>query len=296
MKIVFHILLFAIIFSSCIAQKLSYLEMDKPDQERKKFAPGLISKNDVAEFGSVFSKNVDKFYFAIDRDGKAEIWFTRMLKGVWMPPRVIMVDDKFSYNDPFLNPEENRLYFISNMPRDDKDTIQDYDIWYSEILDDGKYSDPINAGPWINTDKNEYYISFTKKGAMYFASNKESAEKRKHNFDIYTSENMNGIYGEPNKLSDSINTRAYEADVFIDPDEKYIIFVSARRSGLGRGDLYISFKDENGVWMEAKNMGTKINTEGHEICPFVSHDGKYMFYTSNQDIYWISTKMFDELR
>jgi hypothetical protein len=28
-----------------------------------------------------------------------------------------------------------------------------------------------------------------------------------------------------------------------------------------------------------------INTENHELCPFVTKDGNYFFYTSNEDIY-----------
>jgi hypothetical protein len=44
-------------------------------------------------------------------------------------------------------------------------------------------------------------------------------------------------------LSDFINTPHYEADVFIDPGESYIIFCANRPDGLGEGDPYISFSD-----------------------------------------------------
>ncbi len=123
---------------------------------------------------------------------------------------------------------------------------------------------------------------------MYFSSNKIG-----NNFDIYTSKFVNGKFQKATPLSDSINTPAYEADVFIDPDEKYIIFCGNRKDGLGRGDLYISFKRRDGTWESAVNMGNLINTKGHELCPFVTKDGNYLFYTSNQDIYWVSTKVFD---
>ena len=182
------------------------------------------------------------------------------------------------------------------MPRNDRDTIDDIDIWYSVRKKDNKWSAPINAGPEINTDFNEYYISFTSEGTMYFASNKENAPKRGHDFEIYSSAYMGGEFQRPVKLSNAVNTRAYEADVFIAPDESYIIFCSFRRSGLGEGDLYISFKTKNGEWTEAKNMGEEINSEHHELCPFVTHDGKYLFYTSNKDIYWISTEVFESLK
>lgn len=97
-------------------------------------------------------------------------------------------------------------------------------------------------------------------------------------------------------LEDNINTDAYEADVFIAPDSSFLIFCSIRESGFGMGDLYISFKDEYGKWTNPINMGSEINTEFHELCPFVTKDGKYLFYTSHQDIYWVDADIIEKIR
>ena len=60
--------------------------------------------------------------------------------------------------------------------------------------------------------------------------------------------------------------------------------------------MQISFKDEADNWSKSKNMGIVINTEGHELCPFVTKDGNYLFYTSNQDIYWVDASVIQELK
>lgn len=86
------------------------------------------------------------------------------------------------------------------------------------------------------------------------------------------------------------------ADVFVDPNEQYLIFCSTKAGGYGRGDLYVSFKKEDGTWSKSVNMGEEINTKHHELCPFVTMDEKYLFYTSDQDIYWVSTKIIDKIR
>jgi len=280
----------------CQSKKaVNYIDDQLPGLQKQLFAPGVISHTDRAEFGSVFSRDANEFYYADDTDGKAIIMYTRVDGNKWTTPEAIIFDTIYSYNDPFLSLDEQRLYYISNQPRDLNDTIADIDIWYSNKTTQG-WSSPINAGPHINSDYNEYYISFTQEGAMYFSSNKENAPDRKHDFNIFKSEYRNGQFHKPEKLPATINTRAYEGDVFVAPDESYLIFCSVRRSGYGKGDMYISFMDEYGDWKEAKNMGTAINSEHHEICPFVTHDSKYFFYTSNQDIYWISTAVFDQLR
>ncbi len=299
-----NILLFLCIaiLTSCnpkIPNNLIYIDQSQPFNQPQVFAPNFISKDTIAEFGSVFNKKGDEFFFAIDNKGHAKINYTTIKDGQWLEPITIVAHPTYSYNDPFLSPDETRLYYISNMPRNETDTIADFDIWYAEKdeYDWGySWSEPINAGHEINTDANEFYISFSNDGAMYFATNKENYEDRKHDFNIFKSVFENGKFQTPIKVSDAINSKRYEADVFVAPDESYLIFCSARRSGFGRGDLYISFKDESGNWTDAINMGETINSEGHEICPFVTHDGKYFFYTSNQDIYWVSTGVFDVIK
>lgn len=269
---------------------LQYIEKNKPSLTAKVFSPGFISKKNESEFGSVFSKDGTEFFYAVDFDGKAEIKYTKLENKKWTAPITIISHREYGYNDPFLSPDENELYYISDMPRNELDTIKDIDIWYSKKIGD-QWSEPINAGKMVNSDKNEYYISFTSTGKMYFASNKNAAKGRNHDFDMYAADRIDGKYTEPQKLSDSVNTGGYEGDVFVSPDETYLIFSSARREGFGKGDLYISFKDGNGNWTKAKNMGKVVNSEGHEICPFVSRDGKFLFYTSKQDIFWISTEI-----
>lgn len=276
-------------YTSLQAQVNQYLDADPPGLKPKVFAPGLISMSDRFEFGSVFSPDGQEFYYAVIQDGKESIWSSQYQKGKWSTPKVVIEDEKAGFNDPFLSPDGSRLYYISKYRKEPNSTRSDYDIWYSERQGEG-WSEPINAGPRINTPGNEYYISFTAEGTMYFSTNHYEG-----NHNIYRSEMKGGSFQKAVKESASINTAAYEADVFIAPDESYIIFAGSRSNGLGRGDLYISFK-ENGTWTQAKNMGKGVNSANHELCPYVTYDGKYLLYTSDGDIYWVSTEVFEKLR
>ena len=57
---------------------------------------------------------------------------------------------------------------------------------------------------------------------------------------------------------------------------------------------------ESGTWTQAKNMGTRVNSESGEICPSVSLDGKFFFFTGrrrgNADIYWMTADIIEELK
>ncbi len=282
------IMLFAC--NSQVDESLKYLQQKPPTTTPEVFAPNLISTATEYEFGSVFNKEATAFYYGVNVNGKEEIRYAKLDGEQWSTPKTILSHERYGYNDPFLSPEEDRLYFISKRAIDGVGDLKDYDIWYVEKTDQ-EWSGPINAGPNINTDGEEYYISFNKEGTMYFASN-----RRDMDFDIYTSSFVDGEFQEAIPLDKSINTSHYEADVFVDPNESYLIFCANRPDGLGQGDLYISFKNEDGSWTPSKNMGQPINSEYHELCPFVSQDGKYLFYTSNKDIYWVDAKIIEELR
>lgn len=274
---------------------LKYLSQTPPGLMPKVFAPETVSKKNEYEFGSVFSKDGKEFYYAVTFDGKAEIRYMKIEGDQWTASETIVYSEHYGYNDPFLSPDENKLFFISDRPLSGTGTKKDIDIWYVQKEGNG-WSKPINAGKTINSDKNEYYISFTDTGTMYFASNVSATEENKRDFDIYASAWTDGEFQKPNRMGDAINTTGYEADVFVAYDGSYLIFCAEREEGYGRGDLYISFKRQDGTWTKAKNMGNTINTANYEFCPFVTKDGKYFFYSGNKDIYWVDAKVIDALR
>ena len=115
---------------------------------------------------------------------------------------------------------------------------------------------------------------------------------------------IDGKREEPIALSKEINTGKYNAHPFIAPDESYIIWDGRRDSGYGHSDIYISFKQKDGSWGEAINMGGKINTEAWEAAASVTPDGKYIFFNRNMgsdkyenvDIFWVDAKIIETLR
>jgi hypothetical protein len=131
---------------------------------------------------------------------------------------------------------------------------------------------------------------------MYFSSNGGTNQATDKNYDIRFSKFFNGTFQPSGKLPGAINTEHYEADVFVSPDEKYVIFCAERPDGLGKGDLYISFKSETGEWQKAKNMGNVINSGDYEFCPFVTSDGKYLFFSRSGDIFWVKAEVIENLK
>ncbi|GAB3281327.1 hypothetical protein GCM10027347_56910 [Larkinella harenae] len=273
-----------------------YLNQPPPGLIPQLFAPDRVSLKDHYEYGSVFSKDGKEFYYAVIIDQKPQIRCIKFEKNAWTTPKTVIASPKYEYNDPFLSPDGKRLYFISDQATDGQGEKKDFDIWYLEREKNGWSRVPINAGPSINTDKNEYYMSFTKEGTLYFSSNGGTSPATDKDYDIRFSMYVKGKFQPAQKLGTAVNTPHYEADVFVSPDEDYLIFCAERPDGLGAGDLYISFKSKTGQWQKAKNMGNVINTDAYEFCPFVTSDRNYLFFSRSGDIFWVNAAVIDALR
>ena len=79
-----------------------------------------------------------------------------------------------------------------------------------------------------------------------------------------------------------------ETDVYVDPDQRFIIFVRTDDpAGLG-GDLFLSSREGRG-WSAPRHLGAVVNSKEYEYGPEISPDGKTLYFTSHRsgqaDIY-----------
>ncbi len=243
-------------------------------------------------FGEGFiSTQLNERDFAISPDGNEicytistpkstfqTIVFSRKQKdGSWSKPEVASFAGMFSDLEPAFSADGNTLYFASNRPLSGAVT-KDFDIW--KVVRAGReWGTPVNLGTSINTDTDEFYPSITKSGNLYFTAIHKEGPGRE---DIYMATLKNGVYQKPIPLDTAVNTKFYEFNAFVSPDEQFIIFTSyGRKDDSGGGDLYISLKDTTGKWMPSKNL-KELNSKQLDYCPYVSPDGKILFFTSDR--------------
>ncbi|GAB4295631.1 MAG: hypothetical protein Kow0068_20220 [Marinilabiliales bacterium] len=97
---------------------------------------------------------------------------------------------------------------------------------------------------------------------------------------LWTSENIDGIWQKPKKVSKIINFSFYQPHASITEAGDKIYFSSWSKKGFGGIDIYYSEKDQNGHWTKAKNIGPEINTKYDEDSPEISKDGKTLYFSS----------------
>ncbi len=116
---------------------------------------------------------------------------------------------------------------------------------------------------------------------LYFASNRPGTIGAR---DIFVShKGADGKWGIPENLGENINTTYDEGYPFIHPDNKTLYFCSDGWPGMGGIDIFVSKRDEKGIWSKPMNLGYPINTKGDNTGLIVSADGKMAYYASTPE-------------
>lgn len=291
-------LLVAVMFSHCVNnthqqnQAVNDIPYPQPfpDSTALIFLPDLVSK-DSFDFNAAFSPDGKSFYFSRSLNKQSSIYVTHYNDGKWVEPVLVSIPGtNYSDADPAFGPD-GKLYFISNRPANTSDTTTDFDIWFSSPMANGAWSIAENMGT-VNSDSNEFYISFSEKGNLYFASSRKGGFGEE---DIYVSRLINGQYIAPDNLGAAVNSPKSEYDPGISTKEDLLIFASSSRNdSFGGADLYYAKLDGNGKWQQAIHLGKNINTESRDFCPAFSPDSKYFFFSSERDVKWIPTRYLYE--
>jgi hypothetical protein len=319
-------ILLLLIFSTCTHQsnfpvlKGPYLGQKPPGLVPELFAPDLLSVGGD-EANITFTPDGMECCYTLWTPGwysespfqQMFIFYSRMENGRWTEPKELPFNSDRKEIYPFFSPDGKRLYYTSGR-------IGSQRIMFVE-KSNREWCDPKEVSLQAFG-----FISVASNGNLYFVTEDPEIEGP-YNYFMYKSCYKNGKYLFPERLSNAINDEGCFRP-YIAPDESYIIFdrdhSDNNLGNEGEEDLYISFRDKNGEWTKAKNMGTGINTKYRDKRAFVSFDGKYLFFASSrietkefpkdamnltelkqllnvptngcEHIYWVDAKVIDELK
>lgn len=185
---------------------------------------------------------------------------------------------------PALDPTGTRLYFSSKRfggitAEKSSDEEGDDDLYYVDKVN-GKWSEPILLPEPINSAQNEGAACFSADGQLmvYVVC---GAEGNVGGCDLFISTLEGSKWSTPKNMGNVINSDDWDSQPTISSDGNRIIFTSTRNNGFGGEELYMSEKDAFGEWGPASNLGPVINTPFNEKSPFLSQDGKTLYFTSN---------------
>jgi hypothetical protein len=257
-----------------------YMGQTPPGMIAEPFAPGIISREGW-ELEGVFAPGMKEFYFTTvgGKYTRPTVIGFRQENNVWK--KYI----EFTRNgETAFSPDGTRMHMAKG---------------YKDRTGDG-WSERKSLGPMFDReDWGIMRLTASAKGTYMF-------DDYKSNDLIRISTLKDDKRQVPIEMGPVVNTGKMTAHPFIAPDESYLIWDSEREGGYGDSDLYISFRQQDGSWGPAINMGDNVNSDKWDAYASVTPDGKYMLFNrgidenpgldDNVDIYWVDAKVIENLR
>ncbi len=178
---------------------------------------------------------------------------------------------------PVLTADQKQLIFTRRAgdgPNDDED------LMVSKKDDQGRWTVPESISKNINTPLNEGTSSISADGRrLIFTSC--SGRDGVGSCDLYESIKEGNVWTTPKNLGRNVNTSEWESQPSLSADGRTLYFVSDRRAGVGRRDIWVSTLDETNTWTKAVNAGEEINSPFDEISPFIHANDRTLYFASN---------------
>ncbi|WP_100640663.1 TolB family protein [Alteromonas facilis] len=253
-----------------------YLGQTPPGAEVKVFAPGIVSTERYT-YGGTFTPDLNAFYFLRDSgtDNGVEFVVFENINNQWQESVISK-----PVGQPMIAPSGKLMHLGRR-----------YKVW----TPDG-WSDVKGLGASFEVYR---IMRMTSSLAGTFVFDEVGSADGDGT--IRYSRLIDGERKHPLAFSKIINSGTFNAHPFIAPDESYLLWDSRRENGFGDSDIYISFKQKDGAWGEAINLGPTINTDGWDAAASVTPDGKFLIFhrlnaSGNANIYWADASIIKALR
>ncbi len=248
-----------------------YLPIITPDNEFCYFTRRTEMPEEVTPWKNAEKKYKEKFIESERRNGVFN-------KGEEMPEPFNLSENEGGATFTI----DNKLLIYTVCKYTDGGSYYNCDICYSENRGDNQWNKIKNLGKNVNSAKTwESQPSIASDGkTLYFVSDRPGGFG---GYDIYkTIKGADGEWSLPINMGPTVNTAANEKSPFIHTDSQTLYFASEGWPGLGGYDIFFIKLGEDFKWKEPKNIGYPINSTFDDAGFFVSTDGRFGYFASNQ--------------
>ena len=206
----------------------------------------------------------------------ARIYVATKVRGRWSAPAPIAFSDPaFSDSDPWLTPDGQTLYFVSDRPAAGREADRkDLDLWRARRTASG-WSAPEHLA--AQSSRNPELGPELHGGKLYFNTVRKGG---KGGLDIYVADAAaGGGFGAPRPIEGPFNSAASESDFTLSPDGKRAAFW--RMVG-EKGVIHLAERGADGAWSEPKPLPDSVNIGPFNFTPHFGRDGRTLRFASTR--------------
>lgn len=283
-----------------------YMSVKDFPQAVEQLEKGLSQTTDIKK-QKIFWYDLGESYFTQGNYEKAERFVTNFLNAETVNKQKIERARMMSKNIAFA--KENKALYGAYKQRVLSDTVNQFVMQYFPVLtadqreliftrrkgftdefdedlvvsfkdDQGRWTSPRSISENINSMFNEGTCTISANGRKLIFTSCIGREGY-GSCDLFESEKNGDQWSEPKNLGIGVNTSEWESQPSLAADGRTLYFVSDRRGGQGRRDVWVTTLNDKGEWTKAKNIGKPVNTIYDEISPFIHVNNRTLFFASN---------------
>jgi hypothetical protein len=251
--------------------------------------PGTISTG-LQETSVALTPDGDTLYFMRSDFSESDdtILVSHRRDGRWSAPEVASFSGRWHDSEPTLSPDGRRLYFVSNRPPHGGAapvtasmggrSFAGTNLWYVARQADGRWGDPVHVDGALNDGAMIYNPSVAASGDIYFSAHRPDSGPA---YQIYVVHPRGEGYSVPERveLGDVARNRM---DPAIDPRGRFLVYAGNEGDALGRADLYIAFRQQDGRWSKPERLPGEVNSEALENAPSLGPHLGELYVASNR--------------
>ncbi|MGE0090211.1 MAG: TolB family protein, partial [Bacteroidales bacterium] len=177
------------------------------------------------------------------------------------------INSEYSNIHPLVSSDEETIVFMSE--------LRFYDGIFFSKKRDGRWLPARNISLEFTSEQPLKPVFLSADGTKLYLQRNDNDD-----INLYFSIYENGVWSQVQKLNSNINTSSSETFACTSFDGKTLYYTSNRPGGFGGFDLYKSELDASGDWTSPVNLGSTINSAFDETTPFITEDGKTLYFSS----------------
>lgn len=195
------------------------------------------------------------------------------------------VNSPYPEINPVLSPDGRTLFFVrANHPENTFGTQDTQDIWYSELQQDGGWTEAKRMPGHLNKNRYNAIFGVYNQGntlLLHGRYNKKGNIWKKRGFSVSEKTESGWSLPKPLKVSKlARKSKGLYTTATVSDDGKYLLVSYGKGYNSQRSKMYISILKENGTYSTPKKL-KNMNDGGWKEAPFLSPDGKTLYFTDN---------------
>ncbi len=191
-----------------------------------------------------------------------------------------LINTPFDEYNPMISADGKTLAFTSRRKGNMGGFIPELGVFtadvFSSLWRDTIWAKARSVGATVNSDWDEETVGMTHDGnqlLIYF-----------DNMEFFGDLGISMLKGrnwqKSIMMSPTVNGKTIENSACLSNDGQVLYFASDKKDGQGMSDLWFCIRQTTGEWSTPQNMGPTINTKYDETDPFISLDGRTLYFCS----------------